>query len=1017
MTARNRTAATRRRHIAALMLGTALAGLSHATARADSFWSGGAGDWFDAGNWAGGVPGAGDIAIVNNGGTAQIGAAGALSSIGSAGETAGNSGTVEVDGAGSTWAIGNTLYVGNSGTGTLNVTNGGAVSNHNGAIGTTATGSGTATIDGAGSTWTNSGQLTIGELGAGILDIASGGVVSNTFAIIANQAGSSGDVTVDGTGSEWNFSSNLAVGNSGDATLAISGGGAVSNVDGLVGYFAAGSSAVTVDGADSAWTNSGELYIGVWGGATLDIADGGSVSNTTGYVGRHATGAGEVTVTGAGSAWTNSGQLYVGNSGAGTLDISDGGTVEVAGGAGAVRIADQAGSTGTLNIGAASGDAAVAAGTLAAASVVFGAGDGTLVFNHTDNDHLFAAGISGAGEVLVENGETILTAAATHTGGTTISGGTLQLGNGGTAGSVSGDIANDGTLVIDRSNALTWAGVLSGAGDFRQAGAGATTLTGDSSTFAGATFVDAGALIVNGLLGGTLNVADARLGGAGTLAATTLGAGAILAPGNSIGTLNVSGTLDFASGSTYEVEVNDGGNTAGVNNDWLHATGAATIDGGASVHVTPENGTDDGATYAPGTIYTILTADGGITGTFGTVTDNFAFLNSLLSYDANNVYLTLNIAADFQDVAVTPNQQGVASTVQTFGPGNPLYDALLGLTEDQARSAFNSLSGEVHASSSTAQFLGVQQIRQQILDRLARIFGGGFGGFGTAAAKQAPAAGDAPAPGHAVWGQLFGSWGKTDGNAVTAAIGRDSYGFIGGADREIADGLRAGIALGYSRAGYDVKTLGSSADSDNFHIAGYAGTTLGNVALKGILSYAYGRTEAERTVIVGGLTNNLSADYATHTFQAGMEAGYDLDWGTLTLTPFAGLAAVHVETEGFTETGGTAALTFGATGNTTGVSTLGLRARRETGQVALSGALAWRHAFGDVDPASRAAFASAPATTFAVRGAPVAENTLALDAAVAARLDATTTLTFGYAGEYASGARDHGLRAELRIEF
>jgi len=33
------------------------------------------------------------------------------------------------------------------------------------------------------------------------------------------------------------------------------------------------------------------------------------------------------------------------------------------------------------------------------------------------------------------------------------------------------------------------------------------------------------------------------------------------------------------------------------------------------------------------------------------------------------------------------------------------------------------------------------------------------------------------------------------------------------------------------------------------------------------------------------------------------------------------------------------------------------------------------------------------------------------------KLDAGTTLTFGYAGEYASDARDHGLRAELRIEF
>lgn len=228
---------------------------------------------------------------------------------------------------------------------------------------------------------------------------------------------------------------------------------------------------------------------------------------------------------------------------------------------------------------------------------------------------------------------------------------------------------------------------------------------------------------------------------------------------------------------------------------------------------------------------------------------------------------------------------------------------------------------------------------------------------------------------------------------------------------------RSGIALGYSRSSYDVKPRRSSGDSDNFHIAGYAGTEVGNVDLKGIVSYSYGRAETRRTVIVGGLTDNLTADYGAHVFDAGMEAGLDLDWGGLTLTPFAGFAAVHVETEGFTETGGPSALTFASASTTTGVSSLGLRARYEADGIVLSGAAAWRHAFGDVDPTSRAAFASAPAATFAVRGAPVSENTLALDAAIGTRLGADTTLTFGYSGAFASDARDHGAKLELRIEF
>ncbi|ABS65205.1 outer membrane autotransporter barrel domain [Parvibaculum lavamentivorans DS-1] len=1333
MTARNRTAAARRRHIAALMLGTALAALPHSGASADSFWSGGAGDWFDPGNWAGGVPGAGDVAIVNNGGTAEIGAAGALSSIGSAGETAGNSGTVEVDGAGSTWAIGNTLYIGNSGTGTLNVTNGGAVSNNNAAIGTTATGSGTATIDGAGSTWTNSGQLTIGGAGEGALEISGGGAVSNNEGSIGNQAGSTGEVAVDGIGSTWTNSGDLVVGARSNGTLGISGGGAVSNMSGFIGDLAAGIGTVTVDGAGSTWTNTGGngLNVGWSGSATLDISDGGAVSSLAGHVGRQVGSTGTVTVSGVDSVWSIVGALLVGNYGDGTLTLSDGGAAEAA----SVTIASNASSTGALNIGAASGDAAAAAGMLDAASVVFGAGTGMLVFNHTNNDYAFDADISGAGSLLVRNGRTSLTGANTYTGGTEIAGGTLignttslqgdiefttpsgqlhfdQSTDGTFSGSIAGgstrgyvvkrgtgevvfdetniDVslvhASGGTLIVDggtvaadtihsgylsdaghplefaslhftggvevtsnhgsvssddddtgaeirlsgagtkwtvgRDNAWTtfyvwgnggsllsvsegaelehfgtlvlaslshdtpgrievdgtgsllsstgsidfgnhgtglvtvsnggrletgggpvgmgssrtgivtitgagsvwrtladedervehdlilggndeytvgtghiflsdggllrlgaggdgtifaalgansaatinigaaqgeaaagagtleaaeiefgdadggdgrlvfnhtalehiFAPVVSGFGTIMQL-AGITRLTGYSENFEGDTHVTGGTLVIGNALGGTIHVSGSgRLGGTGNVNNAVVGDGGIFAPGNSVGAMIAYGDVTFGDGAIYDVEVNDGSNTPGIGNDFIDIAGSLTIDGGASVHVSPENGTDDGTTYTPGLVYTILSATGGVTGAFGAVTASFAFLTPELSYDANNVFLELVLNHDgdggdagFGDVANTQNQKGVGNALENFGPGHPLYDEIILMTEEEARAAYDALSGEAHASSATAQFMTAAEIRQQLLDRLAAILGSGGGGLASLA--YAPAAGDAVPGAAAIWGQVFGSWGRTDGNGNAAEIDRDVYGFMGGIDREVAPGAQAGLAFGYSRSTYDVATRSSSGDSDNFHIAGYAGTALGAFDLKGVVSYAYGTVDTRRTVIAGGLTNNLAADYTTHTFQAGAEAGFDLDIGPLVLTPFAGLAGIHVETGGFTETGGPAALTFGSTSSTTGVSTLGLRARRQTGQVVLAGSLAWRHAFGDVDPSSRAAFASAPAATFAVRGTPISENALALETGIDLKLDTGTTLTFGYAGEYASEARDHGLKAELRFEF
>ncbi|MFX7620812.1 autotransporter-associated beta strand repeat-containing protein, partial [Acinetobacter baumannii] len=88
----------------------------------------------------------------------------------------------------------------------------------------------------------------------------------------------------------------------------------------------------------------------------------------------------------------------------------------------------------TLNIGAGSGEQAVAPGALNAASVSFGSGTGRIVFNHTLPNYVFASQISGAGSVVVEGGATILTGKSSYSGGTTISGGALQIGNGGTSG-------------------------------------------------------------------------------------------------------------------------------------------------------------------------------------------------------------------------------------------------------------------------------------------------------------------------------------------------------------------------------------------------------------------------------------------------------------------------------------------------------------------------------------------------------------------------------------------------------
>src|SRR6202042_2721062 len=101
--------------------------------------------------------------------------------------------------------------------------------------------------------------------------------------------------------------------------------------------------------------------------------------------------------------------------------------------------------------------------------------------------------------------------------GTTISAGTLQLGNGGTSGGIAGNVTDNGALVFDRSDTVTFAGLINGSGALTQAGSGTLILNTNNSAFAGSTNVANGTLEVGdaadpgAILGGNVMVNNAGL--------------------------------------------------------------------------------------------------------------------------------------------------------------------------------------------------------------------------------------------------------------------------------------------------------------------------------------------------------------------------------------------------------------------------------------------------------------------------------------------------------------------------
>jgi outer membrane autotransporter protein len=688
-------------------------------------------------------------------------------------------------------------------------------------------------------------------------------------------------------------------------------------------------------------------------------------------------------------------------------------------------------------------------------------------FDTSGNNARLSGAISGPGGLTkIGAGTLTLSGASTYAGATLINLGTLQAGaanafSPASAFTVAGGAALDlnnfnqnigslagagsitlGSAILTTGNDNTstmFSGSIAGTGGLTKIGAGTFMLTG-ASTYTGPTNVNAGILGVNGSLVSTVFVnSGGTLMGNGSIGGLNVGSGATVAPGNSIGTLSVAGSVSFGPGSIYQVEANAAGQS-----DKIVAGGTATLTGG-SVQVLAQNGG-----YARQTRYTILTAGGGVSGTFAGVTSNLAFLTPMLSYDPNDVFLTLSRNdTSFAAVAQTPNQRAVAGALDRSPLSSRLVQALSNLTGASAPQAFDALSGEVHGSLQATIIDDSRYIRQAVLGRLrqAPYTGGsgaiaalGSGGpmlaYGEPATDAALAYAGAKKPAFpnkapplaapvqtadlTFWAQGVGARGKIDGDGNAADASRNLGGFFTGFDRRFGD-WRAGLAAGYTNSSLSVSQRASSANIDTAYVAAYAGTSFWAWNLRSGATFAWNTIGTSRAIVFPGFSEQASARYGADEAQVFGELGYGMTFGGIAAEPYAGLAWVHLDTRSFTETGGVSALA--GTGNTddVGYSTLGARAASyyllQNGMALIPRAsVAWQHAFGAVTPAAALAFQSTGAA-FGIAGVPIARDAALVEAGGDLQLTAHAKVGVSYAGQLAHSAHDHSVKGNFTWRF
>jgi autotransporter-associated beta strand protein len=593
--------------------------------------------------------------------------------------------------------------------------------------------------------------------------------------------------------------------------------------------------------------------------------------------------------------------------------------------------------------------------------------------------------------------------AATLTGDSVIAstyitpGSSLRFGQGGTSGSVSGAIVDDGTMIVDRSDEYGLPAAISGSGKLIQAGPG-TTVVADAQAYTGGTIIENGMLAVraDGTLapgelrvnGGTLSLEGGSLAasdvivehglfrGGGALASLTVGNGTV-APDSP---LQASGDIVLEAGSTYVVDPGGSGT--------ITTTGHAALNGGTLQIVASDQpilGTHE-----------VIAADGGIDGRFGALQLDYPLLQGDLEYAANTVNVAIAVNKDaLAAAAASPNGSAAALALTDLPISSALLNQVATLPAAAVPGTLQALSGEQHASMRSAIIEDALRLPQKLI-----------GGLSQRAARDRAQ----------LWLTADASDRRLDGSGSLGRVGGSTWSVAGGA--EVSSGIaRLGAMIDYHHGTASFARPDGDGRFSGYSVAAYGEVgRIGPLARMG-LAYTRWNTRLSRTVSAGSIDDRLRSDGHASSYQAFGEVAYAAPVARTRLEPFASLSWLRLGSSSWRETGGEGALDGAAKSAQAVLGSLGTRASFDA---RLKGFDIRPHAELAGDrllhrPAIRQSVrfdSSASRSRYLVAGLPLARMRGRLD--VGATLQKRTLfLDLAYRRTWSAGIHESGVRASL----